>query len=94
MNKPRLLTREEFAGMPEGLGWEEDWLEPEDSEEDEYAITRLAWVPCGYTVSDAGFGNKETVIDNYNGKYGTRVWTGDREPTEAERSAEPWETGK
>ena len=91
--QPRPLSREEFAALPAGVGWEESWMEPDEESGESFALERLAWAD-GHAVSVSGMAEVGRMVEMYGERYGVRVWIGDRAPTEAERQAWPWRPGE
>ena len=84
----RLLTRDEFATMVEGFGWEE--IIPEKGRPETTDVERVAWTGSSVAFFWGGVGRKARILEYYGTREGSRIWVGD-EPTRAEMEAEPWE---
>ena len=83
--KPRLYTLKELREGCGG-GWYEVWLR-ESGEDPEMKEIQPCGFCRGYFVLD--YGSNGTILeDDYNARYGFRIWTA--EPTDEEREAEPW----
>ena len=86
----RLLTKQEFADMYEGLGWVEAVVMPEEGEEEETDLERAAWTGLFVAFAQSGFNVKDNMLEHYGEKYRERVWIGERAPTAEEMAAVPW----
>lgn len=87
----KLMTLEEIK-QSKGAGWAELYFEADEEEgTPEYKeLVHCAWCRGNVIYGDGNFSNREYLEHWYNRQYGERIWTGDREPTEEEREAEPW----
>ncbi len=86
---PRVLSADEFAATQVGCGWLENWYPPSDGEPDFFELRPFVWAD-GNTACIDGNSTVENLLGFYNQLYGCRVWTGDVEPTEAQRRVTPW----
>ena len=87
----RLLTLEELKkGI--GHGWEECWLIGDDEDPERFDLEECVFLH-GHLILESGStanANSDHWQENYNKRFGMRVWEGIDPPTEEQRKAEPW----
>ncbi len=86
---PRVLSREAFEAMEVGLGWQENWIE-HANHPDSFFLERCAWAGENMAYDESGHWSKASCLQQYNQRYGVRIWVGVHPPTDEEREAEPW----
>ena len=76
-----------------GHGWEESHLIGDDEDPESFILTECVWIN-GHIMDENGsdaHADSDHWKENYNRKYGVRVWCGDDEPTKEQREAIQWQ---
>ena len=76
-----------------GHGWEESHLIGDDEDPESFVLTECVWIN-GHIMDENGsdaHADSDHWKENYNRKYGVRVWCGDDEPTKEQREAIQWQ---
>lgn len=89
---PAHLVPRELLVKTFGHGWQETHFIGDDEDPEQVAMMECVWIKGHITNEEGSHGEADSDYwrEHYGKRYGIRVWTGSKPPTEEQRKETPW----